>query len=396
MTAATAVLTPPPAPVRYRQGTHRAVAPEDTLARVTPLLPACGVTRVADITGLDRIGIPVTCAVRPLARLVQMTNGKGLTLLDARVSAVMEAVEHWHAEQPPPVVRTASQAEMAADGLAVLPPHAAPGYGMGVYLRPRFRLDWVPGRDLLTGAATWLPADLAHLRPRMLLPLTSNGLASGNTLAEATLHALYELVERDAVTRLSKAGLTRGGARVVRLDDGVPPALGALADRVRAAGILPVLMAVPTMAPLHTFWAVLLDPRSPSSATQVNMGHGTHLCPHVAATRALTEAAQSRLTFIHGSREDLPPHSYADDAPQRRLWDRFSALEADTPWSAFDDASGTDLDSDLTAVLEALRTAGAPAVWRIDLTRPEMGVPVVKMVVPGLLYAEGFLGRHEM
>src|SRR5438093_1523690 len=56
----------------YTGGTHRLVAPEDTLARITPHLAACGITRCADVTGLDRLGIPVYCAIRPRTRTIQV------------------------------------------------------------------------------------------------------------------------------------------------------------------------------------------------------------------------------------------------------------------------------------------------------------------------------------
>src|SRR5207342_3012832 len=84
----------------YQRGTHRLVAPVDTLERIRPHLATFGITRCADITGLDSIGIPVYVAVRAQGRVLQTSNGKGLTHVDALVSAQMEAIEHWHAENP--------------------------------------------------------------------------------------------------------------------------------------------------------------------------------------------------------------------------------------------------------------------------------------------------------
>ena len=63
-----AALSHQPVVKTYRAGTHRSTAPEETLARVAPLLPALGITRLANITGLDRIGIPVVVACRPNSR----------------------------------------------------------------------------------------------------------------------------------------------------------------------------------------------------------------------------------------------------------------------------------------------------------------------------------------
>src|SRR5580700_8911003 len=87
-----------PLPKRFRQGTHRTAAPEETLARVRPHMARMGITRLGNITGLDRIGIPVAIAVRPNSRSVSVSQGKGLDLTQAKASALMEAAEGFHAE----------------------------------------------------------------------------------------------------------------------------------------------------------------------------------------------------------------------------------------------------------------------------------------------------------
>src|SRR5215210_7501401 len=95
-------------PKGYMEGTHRLIAPEATLENILPHLAANHITRCADVTGLDRLGIPVYCAIRPRGKTVQVTNGKGLRHPDAKVSALMEAIELFHAENPACELRTAS------------------------------------------------------------------------------------------------------------------------------------------------------------------------------------------------------------------------------------------------------------------------------------------------
>jgi YcaO-like protein with predicted kinase domain len=68
----------------HKSGTHRLVPPAETLARLRPLLPKLGITRVANVTGLDTIGIPVAMAVRPNSRSLSVSQGKGLDLDAAR------------------------------------------------------------------------------------------------------------------------------------------------------------------------------------------------------------------------------------------------------------------------------------------------------------------------
>src|SRR6266704_2900793 len=130
---------------QFVAGTHRCVAPEQTWEFIRPRLRRAGITRVADLTGLDHVGVTTATAIRP--------NGRSLFRRD----------------------------------------------------RPE---AWVLGWDLLQERETWLPwvSVAMTYRPKpeprmeMAMPMTSNGLASGNHLLEAVCSALYEVIERDAVS----------------------------------------------------------------------------------------------------------------------------------------------------------------------------------------------------
>src|SRR5579863_7358634 len=102
-----------PLPKRFRQGTHRSAAPAETLARVRPHAARMGITRLGNVTGLDRIGIPVAIAVRPNSRSVSVSQGKGLDLAHAMASALMESVEGFHGEEIGPC-RVSGYRELAA------------------------------------------------------------------------------------------------------------------------------------------------------------------------------------------------------------------------------------------------------------------------------------------
>ena len=91
----------------------RALSARAMIERVRPHMGGMGITRLADLTGLDRIGVPVFAAVRPNSRSVATSQGKGLSRDAARVGALMEAVESWHAERPPGPVRYASARDLA-------------------------------------------------------------------------------------------------------------------------------------------------------------------------------------------------------------------------------------------------------------------------------------------
>jgi len=363
----------------YRRGTHRTVAPEVTWNRVRPLLAAHGITRVADVTGLDRLGIPVFQAVRPVARTVSVSQGKGLDAMAARVSAVMEAIELRHAEQLP-----ARSGELVTPRRAGLPyPLDALDLAAGSLVHPDLPLRWCVGTGLLSCRAVAVPVDLVRLDhtfyPEWCPPLfraTSNGLASGNTLDEATVHALAELCERDSLAYLR----TRPARTWPRLDTGTvtdPDARTVLGLFDRDGTEVDVVVAA--TAP-WCFEARIRSPLHPVTYT----GAGCHLDPAVALLRALTEAAQSRLTGITGARDDLPDLLY-----QIRRQAAAPVPTTDAPRVAWVEVATSTATGDLTLDLTALagivgtRTGFEPV--RVALPSPH-GIPVVKVIGPGLRF----------
>jgi len=376
-------------PKGHRAGTHRLVAPEATLQRILPLLAAAGVTRLADVTGLDRLGIPVFCAIRPDGHILQTSNGKGLRPVDAKVSALMEAIEHVHAECPPAPLERASAASLRRLGRRVVAPERLPGFREDVFSDEEYLLEWCRAEELLGGGEAWVPASTVYISAvPQLHRFTANGLASGNHLVEATLHALYEVLERDAITRLSEGGRIRvrpPECRVVDPETIQDEAVARLAAEVDAAGVRVVLIHVAGPTSVPVFWAVLLDPEPLGLASMVNVGYGAHLNAAVAAVRAITEAAQSRLAYIHGAREDLAFKIRSQSGNElRALYRFFDEKQPELRWEEIASRDTEDLDRDLERVLEELGAAGFDEAYRVDLTRPPFEVPVVKVLVPGL------------
>src|SRR3954452_18760347 len=112
----------------YVRGTHRTRPPRETVAAYRPLMPRLGITRLANITGLDTVGIPVYVAIRPNARSLSTSQGKGLDADSAQASALMESIETWHGEHMLNPVRWDSTQALAraarAGGDAVIDPAA--------------------------------------------------------------------------------------------------------------------------------------------------------------------------------------------------------------------------------------------------------------------------------
>jgi YcaO-like protein with predicted kinase domain len=364
----------------FRAGTHRVRSPAETWGWLRELLPRAGITRVAEVTALDRIGIPVWQAVRPASRNLSVSQGKGATAEAARVSAAMEAIELWHAEDLghlPEIVM--SPREMRYDNaipLAALrwKPHLPPEVSA-------VPMPWVRARGWGEEREAWIPRwmlELDFTHPEALgLALfqgTSNGLASGNCLEEALLHGLCELVERHAL-RLAEREPRRRAA--LRADSLEVPWLREPVDRIRAAGMKLALWDLTWEVGIPTVLADLAAPDIPN----VWRGSGCHPDPAVALSRALTEAAQSRLTYISGARDDLPV--FAGPETGLQVFDAFEEPTATRRLEEMPDLSTSRVAADLEAVVERLETRGFPAFW-VDLTRPDFGVPVIAAFVPGL------------
>jgi ribosomal protein S12 methylthiotransferase accessory factor len=377
--------------VGFSEGTHRWVSPTETWSRVAPFLAEMGITRTANITGLDRLGIPTWIAVRPTALMIQVSNGKGISHAAAKLGAVMEAIEHWHAENPVGAFHGASECDLRRRNHAYVPADEIPGYISSLHVTDRRVVPWVRAERLPDNTPVWIPASAVFQISPMFFQSSTNGLGAGNHLIEATLHAFYELIERDAMARFTAGGvsLPRGESRVVDLDTVPEGLVTALRNQLARAGVTLILIRVESHAPVCTFWATLIDAASPFACSLINVGYGSHLSPTIAAVRAITEATQSRLTFIHGSREDLSPTCYEFGEVHQRLLSFFRRQHGDLRWADIDDHSSMDLARDLDSVIAGLRVRGFRRIYRVDLTTPRFKIPVVRMLVPGLShYAE--------
>ena len=174
---------------------YRAVDPRATTLRLAEAaVPATGITRVADITGLDRIGIPVFSCIRPTAAdgAISIYNGKGATPLAAgsRPSWRESSVLRQRSTTASHTARLLGAGAALDPTDLVLPDGADPTelpLGRGARPGDGERCSCPPTRSSTPAAGV-----------AAALPTSTNGIASGNTLEEAVFHALGEVIERDA------------------------------------------------------------------------------------------------------------------------------------------------------------------------------------------------------
>ncbi len=382
---------------RFTLGTHRTCSPEETLARLQPLLPRMGITRIANVTGLDRTGVPVVMVVRPNARSVAVSQGKGLTLAAAKASGAMEAAELWHAEHITLPLKLASFDELRREHRVADPdllPHAAGGT-----FTPDLRLLWIEGEDLIGGGPVWLPFELVSADYTLPLPpgsgcfqASTNGLASGNHPLEAICHGLCEVIERDASTLWRLSGEARD-RRAVDPDTVTDPACRRVLDCFAAADLAVRIWDTTSDLGVASFCCLVAE-RSGEYADP-EYGNGCHPAREVALLRALTEAAQARTTYISGTRDDFPVDAWEASYRRRRLDTMGTDLDtAPAPGAAFTGAptfTAPTLAEDLAWLLARLRAAGINQAIAVDLGKESIGLSVARIVVPGLesLYEEG-------
>lgn len=324
--------------------------------------------------------------VRPNARSLSVSQGKGIDLDAATASGVMESIELWHAERPELELRLGSHEDLRW-ALPIVDVRALPRSETSRW-QPGLRILWAEGVDLVTQAPVWVPYELVHADYTLPLPtgsgcfpMTSNGLASGNLLIEAIGHALCEVIERDGATLwYHRSGPARAETRVdlTTVDDA---ACRSVIARFEAAGVDVIVWDTTTDVGVPSFMCVISD-----DFLHGALGAGCHPDRAIALLRALTEAAQSRLTYVSGARDDMYRSAYARYA-NADAREQHKAFLADPPVRSFESVptfEGRTLDADVDWMTTQLQQVGLDQIVVIDLTRPDIRIPVVRVIVPGL------------
>ncbi len=379
----------------YIKGTQRVMDGEKTLENVQSGLDGIGVTRVANITDLDRVGIPVISTIRPSAAdgAISVYSGKGTSSEQARISAIMESYERCLAER---VGFNANISENIAAAEFIESPEVAGEEHLIV--DPKSLLlaeplvhgslvEWTQGFDLLSNEEVFVPSNAVYHpynSPGMsarLFRSNTNGLAAGNVMEEALLHGMLEVIERDA---LSMAEFNRNPGKELRLseEDGVNYEL---LSKFKAAGVEARLWVMIHDTPITTV-VVATDDIQLRDPAMLVMGAGSHLDPAIAVSRALSEAAQSRLVQIHGAREDTAREEFVRQIGYDRMkrmnvfW--YEDGSETITLKELEDLSASTPAKNIETVLNCLRDV-TDRVIAVDLSRSSIPIPVVRIIIPG-------------
>ena len=331
------------------------------------------------------IGIPVWFASRPNSRGLAVSQGKGLTHAQARLSAVMEAVETAYAERCETLIcGRASLSELEVGGRVAVPFARMLRCASEEIDRERPRF-WVEGRMWHSGETVYAPYELVGIDYRQVSPwdhasfhMSSIGLAAHGSIEQATLHALLEAIENDATAALEVFGYSE------RLVEAVPelphtPALAGALDKLAAAGLRAGFVRLRSAIDLPVLGCFVgRDVADASgSGTAVSAGFACRLRAEDAALSALLEAVQSRLTNIAGARDDIELTAFmpvggtlVEDLPRTKL-KRAAATPRPTTTSA------------LAQVRRKLDAAGIEDFAAFELSDAP-GLRVVRVLVPDL------------
>jgi ribosomal protein S12 methylthiotransferase accessory factor len=312
----------------------------------------------------------------------------------ARVSAAMESVENWHGETIDRPVRIADWESMKREAAAVDPESL--NYYRDSPPRPDLAIPWIEAFDLISESYCWVPYESVSTDYvvksdgsfRSTFVQSSNGLAGGNHVLEAIDHALSELIERHAISR--DMARIRSFDPAIRIDPASihNPACRDVLRRIEAAGVRTAIFSLPSGfgVPVFACSIMQVDESVRWRSLPPFNGYGCHLEPAVALLRALTEAVQSRVTYIAGSRDDISLAEYgrSGNPDDLRIYRSLFEREVTGMFSENVIHAHSSFEEDVQHLLRVLVSHGYHQALVTDLRKPGVDVPVVKVVVPGL------------
>lgn len=396
-------------------GGHRTMLPQEVLERFRHLVsPITGI--IKEITkdrcapafaNSYRSGPNLARGVMGLdglrASLRSENGGKGVTPLDAEVGALCEAAERYSGSFQGDEYRI--QGSRDSLGEAAIHPNECTLFEERQYahrtewnrvhspfnyvfdpIADTTVLDWTPLWSLTEERHRLLPTGLLYFgspatNGSRCVRADSNGNAAGSSLEDAILQGMLELVERDAVALW---WYNRTNARGVDIAAFGEPWMAEL--RAHYAGIGRELWVLDVTSDFGIPVMTAVSRRVGAPQEDIMFGFGAHLDPRTALRRALSELNQL-LPAVLGDRQVVEDKDAArwltgatvENQPYLRPDSNVSPCTPDD----FSGVQRNDVRDDVRAIVAAFAERGMDTLV-LDQTRPDIGVPVVKVIVPGM------------
>ncbi len=366
----------------FRHDQEKARAPEDTVRWVRKRLENLQMRILAKTLRIDtgRLGIPVyisLCGPDAAAMTgTQKQMGKGATPAQAEASALMELMERFsffsfvHAQR----FLTARMAELdgpctSADVLLrSVHDDDTPTQRVQTFLKT-CPMRWVPGRNLTKDRDEWIPIDWFYLINEY------NGPAAGNTLEEALLQALCEVVERHVGSVISH---DRRLTPIIDLESVRDEAARELIGKFRRCGIRLFAHDFSLDTGIPTVGVLAYDPETFPHKSEIVFTAGTTSCPEKSLCRALTEVAQLAGDFENRTtyKPTLPKYGSLHEARYLMTGERTVPIEA------LPDLSDDNLRVEIHRAVQALSHLGWD-VLAVNVTHEGLQIPSVYVIIPG-------------
>ncbi|HEU5461801.1 MAG TPA: YcaO-like family protein [Nitrososphaeraceae archaeon] len=403
-------------------GTARVTPVEKTLMNVSEISRKIGLTRIADITYMDKLYIPnYSCVLPGTEDYIWVYSGKGPTKKHAKVSAIMESIERYSAlptnYSRKFITGTFNQLKHSYNLLhpdEVVEP-------LTFDFQNDMLMDYVEGYDIINKENILVPAALALFRYTPTSPSLNpfafhhtNGLASGNVVEEAVCHALCEVIERDAISlsqlrasaipfhilykiyynlriqgyhinTISKEQFMDDNSLYpdVKISEDTFLPVTKLVNKFKKFNIKLMIKDITTNIKIPTFNVACVEWISHDYGYLAE-GHGTHPDKRVAILRAITEVSQTRAANIQGARDDLRKIHYKDNnTDDKNAW-QFMSSQKITNFSDIITYQNEDILDDINLIIKFFKEVGLNKAIIVNLTNPKINVPVVRAIVPGL------------
>jgi thioglycine synthase len=403
-------------------GTTRVTPVEKTLMNVSEISRKIGLTRIADITYMDKLYIPnYSCVLPGTEDYIWVYSGKGPTKKHAKVSAIMESIERYSAlptnYSRKFITGTFNQLKHSYNLLhpdEVVEP-------LTFDFQNDMVMDYVEGYDIINKENILVPAALALFRYTPTSPSLNpfafhhtNGLASGNVVEEAVCHALCEVIERDAISlsqlrasaipfhilykiyynlRIQGYHINTISKEQFMDDNSLYPdvkisednflPVTKLINKFKKFNIKLMIKDITTNIKIPTFNVACVEWISHDYGYLAE-GHGTHPDKRIAILRAITEVSQTRAANIQGARDDLRKIHYKDNnTDDKNAW-QFMSSQKITNFSDIITYQNEDILDDINLIIKFFKEVGLNKAIIVNLTNPKINVPVVRAIVPGL------------